>query len=224
MLEARDGRQQATGVGHARCRKHLGDAALFDDTPGVHHHYPVGDFGHHAKVVGNEQNRHAVLFLQGAQQVEDLRLHGNVQRGSGLVGDQYIGFHGQGDGDHHPLAHATGQLVGEAVQTLGRFRDAHLLQQRQGPLARFGLAQVLMEPNGLGDLVAHAVHRVERRQGFLKDHRHAVAAHMAHLLFAHRHKIDRLALAVGDNGAAFDAGLGRGGKQFHHRQAGDALA
>ena len=49
---------------------------------------PVGDLGDHAEVVGDQHDRHAELALQLAQQVEDLRLDGDVERGRRLVGDQ----------------------------------------------------------------------------------------------------------------------------------------
>ena len=39
----------------------------------------------------DEQHRHAVLVLQRAQQLEDLRLHGDVERRGRLVGDQQLG-------------------------------------------------------------------------------------------------------------------------------------
>src|SRR5712671_1457241 len=38
-----------------------------------------------------------------------------------------------------------------------------------------------MQPKRLGDLLAHGENRVERSHWILKDHRHVVAAHTAHL-------------------------------------------
>jgi hypothetical protein len=49
------------------------------------------------------------------QQVEDLRLDGDVERGRRLVGDQQVRLAGQRDGDHHPLLHAAGKLEGVFV-------------------------------------------------------------------------------------------------------------
>ncbi len=49
--------------------------------------------------------------LQLAQQLEDLRLDGDVERRRRLVGDQQLGLAGERHGDHHPLAHAARELV-----------------------------------------------------------------------------------------------------------------
>src|SRR3712207_7034477 len=43
---------------------------------------PVGDLAHDAQVMGDEQHGHAEPALQVGQQVEDLRLHGHVDRKS----------------------------------------------------------------------------------------------------------------------------------------------
>jgi len=42
--------------------------------------------------VGDEQQRHAELRLQRAEQREDLGLDGDVERGGGLVGDEQVGL------------------------------------------------------------------------------------------------------------------------------------
>ena len=49
--------------------------------------------------------------LQLAEQVEDLRLDGDVERRGRLVGDQELGIAGERHGDHDALAHAAGELV-----------------------------------------------------------------------------------------------------------------
>jgi hypothetical protein len=62
--------------------------------------------------------------LRGPQRLHDLRLHGDVERGGRLVGDDHVRVVGHRDGDDHPLAHAAGQLVREVVQPLARVGDA----------------------------------------------------------------------------------------------------
>ena len=53
---------------------------------------PVDELRDHAQVVRDEDHRHAELVLQLAEQVEDLRLDGDVQRRRRLVGDQQRGL------------------------------------------------------------------------------------------------------------------------------------
>ncbi len=58
--------------------------------------------------------------LLAPQQIEDLRLDGDVQRGGRLVGDQEFRLAGQCDGNGNPLAHAAGQLMRILVQAFCR--------------------------------------------------------------------------------------------------------
>ena len=67
---------------------------------------PVGDLGHHAHIMGNEQHRHANILLEHLDQLENLRLNRHVQGGRRLVRDQQAGAAGQGHGDHDALTHA----------------------------------------------------------------------------------------------------------------------
>ena len=63
-------------------------------------------------------------LLQVLQQVEDLRLHGHVERGGRLVGDQQLRVVDQRHRDHRALAHAAGELVRVVVDAAVRLRDA----------------------------------------------------------------------------------------------------
>ena len=65
--------------------------AVLHRPAGVHHEHVVGDLGDHSEVVRDQDDRRAELALQRAQQLEDLRLHGDVERGRRLVGDQQLG-------------------------------------------------------------------------------------------------------------------------------------
>ena len=71
-------------------------AALHDDDV-------VRDLGHDAEIMGDKHDPHVALLLLFADQCQDLFLSGYVQRGSGFIGDQQLGFQRQRHGDHHPL-------------------------------------------------------------------------------------------------------------------------
>lgn len=90
--------------------------------------HPVGDLGHHHHVVGDEENGDVLLRLHRADEVEDLRLNGNVQRGRRLVGDQDLGAEREGHRDHDPLQHATGQLVRPAEASFFGWLDCTSLE------------------------------------------------------------------------------------------------
>ena len=67
-------------------------AAVPDSTtsPGVHDGDVVADVGDDAEVVADDDDRQAGVADQGPQQAEDLGLHGDVEGGGGLVGDQQL--------------------------------------------------------------------------------------------------------------------------------------
>ena len=75
----------------------------------VHDQGAIRHFRHHAHIVRNEQNRHALFFLQRFDQRQNLRLNGDIQRGRRLVCDQQTRVTGQRDGNHHALTHAAGK-------------------------------------------------------------------------------------------------------------------
>ena len=90
-VEPRRRAQQARRVGMAPASaKSVVGAARLDDPPGVHHRDPVAQAGDHAEVVGDQQHREAESLLQVGEQLEDLRLDRDVERGRRLVGDQQL--------------------------------------------------------------------------------------------------------------------------------------
>jgi len=68
-----------------------------DDLAGVHHGDAVAHAGDDAEVVRDEDDAHPALGLDVPEQVEDLRLDGDVQRGRRLVGEQDVGLAGEPD-------------------------------------------------------------------------------------------------------------------------------
>src|SRR5690606_893792 len=177
-------RDQLAGVFMLRVGKEFCTIILFDDLSAVHDTYSVRNFAYQIQIVTDQQQCHAQFLLQILQQFEDLLLHGDVQRGSGLVGTQQFRLVGQRHGNHHPLALAAGQFVGKGAQTPGRVGDADQLQQLQGAGAGGLPVQPLVQEQHLADLPLDIVQRVQRRHRLLKDHRDAVAAHLAQLFLA----------------------------------------
>ena len=88
-------------------------------------------------VMSSSDRSNCALHL--AQQVEDLRLHGDVERGGRLVGDDERRLAGQRHGDHHALAHAARQLVRVVVDALLGIDDLHGAQQLDRAVARLAL-------------------------------------------------------------------------------------
>ena len=76
----------------------------------IHHHDVVGHLGDHAHVVRDQDHRQPAFVLQSAEQIQDLRLGGHIQRRGRLVGDQDARLGGQRERDHHALTQAAGEL------------------------------------------------------------------------------------------------------------------
>jgi hypothetical protein len=201
-----------------------------DDLAGVHHRDAVRHLRHDRQVVRDEEQRHAALLLQLEEQLEDLRLDGDVERGGGLVGDQHLGIHRQRPGDHHPLLQAAGKLeriLAEAPLGVGY---ADCLEECNGFLTRILLPCASMSFKNFRNLPAHGKHRIQRGGGLLEDHRHAPAAHRAHGGFGQRHEVDAAEhrTAVGDASGlgqqAHDGKRGHGFAAARFAHQGEALA
>ena len=149
---------------------HVGHRTLLGEPPGVHHHDPVGGAGHHSEVVGDQENRPVEVVTDLGEGLQNLRLHGHVQRRRGLIRDQHGGVECHGHGDHDALAHATGEFVGERVGAPGRVRDAHEVQQFDRSPPGDTPPDALVAANRLGDLLADAVQWVQAGEGVLEDH------------------------------------------------------
>jgi hypothetical protein len=222
--ELRHGRQQGARVGVARLREDLFRRTGLDLVAAVHHEHAVGHFGHHAHVVRDEEHAHLHLGLQLADELEDLRLDGHVERGRRLVGDQQRRLARQRHRDHHALAHAARELVRKAVEHVLRFGDAHQFEHAQRLGARGGAVLGLMDRDGLGDLVARGEHGVQRRHRLLEDHRDVGAADAAHRGVGRARQIEHLAVAAAEGHAAVDDAAAAVFHQPHQRERGHGLA
>ena len=167
-LDGGDGTEQAAGVLVAGVGEDLLGGALLDDLASVHDGDGVCHLGHEGEVVGDEDHREAELLAQLVEQVDDLLLHGHVEGGGGLVGDDQLRVAGQGHGDEHALALAAGQLVRVGLQRALRI-EAHELEQflgAAGAAAGGELLHLRLDEHG----------RVERGESVLIDHGDLVAA------------------------------------------------
>ncbi len=179
------------------------DGARLDDLAPVHDRDAVDEVGDDAHVVGHEQYAGAGVDGEAAQEVEDLGLHGDVERGGRLVGDQQARLVGDGHGDDDALALAAGELEGVGAGAVLRVGDADAAQEFDGlggGLLRGDLAVVA---DHLADLAADPGERVERGGGFLEHHRDALAAQRGE-----RGVRGADDLGTGDDGAAGGAGVG----------------
>ena len=186
--------------------------------PGVDHHHPVAEVVDDAQVVGDHDDAHVPVLLEVLHELEDLGLNGDIQSGGGLIGDEELRVAGQGNGDHHPLAHTAGELVGILLHALLRVRDAAQLQELKGPGHGLLLGGLAVEQDALGDLFAHGVDGVQGGHGLLEDHGDLIAPDLLHLPLRELEQVPAL-----KEDLALDVGRGLG-QQAHGGQRGDALS
>ncbi len=127
---------QPARVGMQRIVEDCVGAAFLDDAAGIHDRDPVRHFGDGAHVVRDQHDGDAEFLLDVAHQVEDLRLHGDVERRRRLVGDQHARPARDRHGDHHALAHAAGQLVRIGARAPLRLGDADACAAARSPSGR----------------------------------------------------------------------------------------
>src|SRR5687767_882652 len=113
------------------------------------------------------------LALQRLEQIEDLRLNRDVERGDRLVRHDEVGVGGEGTGDADPLLLAAGKFVWIPVDE--PLAEAYGLHQLPDPLAFLFAGG---EPEGfdrLRDDLADRHSRIEGGVWILKNHLHVLA-------------------------------------------------
>jgi hypothetical protein len=162
-------REQGPGVGVAGGGQDGLGRSLLDDPAQVHDGQPVGDVPGQAEVVGDDQDGQAEVADQAQQQGQDLAPDRGVEARHRLVGHQHARLQGQRPGDHHPLALAARQLVRVAGGPAGG--QADLLQQLPDPSRGLLVGDLVVQLDGLGDLVADPADGVEGVHGPLEHDR-----------------------------------------------------
>ena len=205
-IQPGDGEHQPLGVGvaHGAVGKDKPGAGLFHHLPTVHNGHIVRHLVDDAQVMCDKDDGGAVLLLELIHQAEDLGLDGHVQGGGGLVGNEDLGPAGQSHGDHHPLAHSAGQLVGVLVEHRLGVGDLHRAEHLQALFRRLLLVHALVDHKGLGQLALDGEHRVQAGHGLLEDDGNGVAPDVVHIVHgqlgqvpALKEDLPRVDIAVG---------------------------
>ena len=127
------GVQQHLRVFVLRTCEHFRRCARFDNASTAHHGDVVCKAADKVQVVGDVEHGHVVRLLQTRQQIENLRLHGDIQGGGRFVGNQELGFDGNRHRNHRPLPLSAGKLEGIGKGFLLRLADAGFRQEFDRP-------------------------------------------------------------------------------------------
>ncbi len=161
-------------IEHGGGRPLLHDAALLHDCD------IICDAPDNAEVVRDEQDRHAAPSLQILEQLQDLRLHGDVERGGRFVGDKQVRLVGERHGDHHALPLPARKLVWIGAEPPGRVGNADFLEQLHDAVTDLGTPARSVQFEDLANLLLDGVERVERRHRLLEHHGDGVPPDAAH--------------------------------------------
>ena len=162
-----------------------------DDVAEVHHRDAVGDVVDDREVVGDEDVGQTELLAQLLHQVDDLRLHRDVQGAHRFVRDDERGVRRERAGDADALALTAGELVRITRGVLGLEADAveEVLDALLALLPREPEVQLHRTLDELLD--RHA--RVQGAEGVLEDHLH-LGAPRQHLLAVEAVQLGLLAI------------------------------
>src|ERR1700678_547804 len=76
LADPRDRAEERDRIGVARRAEHVGDASRLDEAPRIHHPPPLAGLRDDADVVGDEDDAHAELAAELAEERENLVLDG----------------------------------------------------------------------------------------------------------------------------------------------------
>jgi hypothetical protein len=171
------GGEKGAGVGVSAFGQDLRRRPGLHDLAPVHHRDAVGHAGDHGEVVGDEEQRHVLLRHEVLQEIEDLRLRGDVEGGRGLVRDQEARVQRDGGGDADALTLAAGELVRVGVEA--DMFEAHPVEAVAGDGEGSAAVSLPVDRKRLCHLVPDGLDGVQGRHRLLKDHRDVVAAERA---------------------------------------------
>ena len=218
------GRHQANRIRMRRVQEYILGRALLNHAAGVHDYHIVGHFRDYTQIMCYQHYRGIDLILQIAQQVEYLRLNGNVQSRCRLVCDYQLGVARQCHCNHYALTHTARQLMGVHAVYAHAVGYADFFQHFDGARLYIGLAHLrIVQRYYLIQLRANAEYGVQAGHGFLEYHRYGLAANLLHGLGGHLGNVHGLVAQIETYRALDDLAL-RTLYQLHQRQTGNGLA
>jgi len=157
--QRRIGVAQHLGVGVEWIIENLSCWTLFHQPPQVHDGDLVRHVLDHAKVVSNEEIRQLEFALERDEQIQNLRLHGNVESTRRLIQDDEFRIQRKSTGDRNALPLTPGELVRVTKQVLWAKTDS--LEQLENLLIEILSRGFVVHPERATDDVTNQLPRVE---------------------------------------------------------------
>jgi hypothetical protein len=103
--------QQRLRVWVIRPIEHLLGRGTFHDATEIHDQHAIREMFDHAKIVTDEQIGQVQIAAKVHEQIEDLCLNRNIQRGHGFIAHQKFRLYRERTGDAYALALPAGELM-----------------------------------------------------------------------------------------------------------------
>ncbi|MND47991.1 hypothetical protein D3C80_388990 [compost metagenome] len=139
-------------VGLAWIVQHPVGQAVLDDIAALHHHHAVRQQPCDCEIMGDDDNGETEIIDEAADQIEQTRLHGDIEATGRLIHEDEARRGDEVAGNLQALAHPTREGAGLVVDTVGA--DFHPLQPFAGRLPDIAVMPVADSHQPLADIGA----------------------------------------------------------------------
>src|SRR5699024_7112825 len=145
--------------------------------------------------MSDHQHRHT-LCTQPDQQIENLLLNGDIQRGRGFIGNYQIGTRNSCHCYHRSLTHPSRKLERIHPYATLRFRYSHICQRLYSACVCALSVSNSMPEQSLHKLATDGNRWIERLHRVLKHHSDPPPPLLAKTSLTHRQEVRRFAISI----------------------------
>ena len=172
-MRRRHGGNQSARIGMLRGRVDRVLFGNFHNFAKIHHRDTVRDMPHHRKIMSDEQIGQPHIALQILQQIDDLRLDGNIKRRDRLITHNKARAQDQRTRNADALTLAARKFMRKAIQRAAW--QANTVQHFSDLLACLGAGFSAMDHHRFSDDILDSHARIERAIGVLENDLHGPA-------------------------------------------------
>ena len=164
--------QKAHGIRMARLSKKRINACALYATACIHNHDVISSTCNNTKVVSNQNNCCAGLFLCNLQDVKNLSLNSYVKSSGWLVSNDDVRIVCNSNCNNNTLTHTARELMWERIQTILWISNTNNGEKLNTTLTDIRLAHMrIVGKQSLCKLISNREHWSQSGQWILEDHR-----------------------------------------------------
>ena len=129
----------------------------------IHYQCLLSEIASTGDIVGDEEKRKAILFLETQQQIQHIKANGHIQHRDRFVSQDDRGTNCEHPSNSDTLALAPAQLMRKFIDKMIRRGQIDPLKQSKHLLALLiGTAGISIEAQGTREVIENSVYRVQR--------------------------------------------------------------